>query len=341
MMVSKGKIIMPTIPAPIDAHLHFREGEELKLIAPFTEYCEYVLLMPNTSPTVFDYESLQWYKSIVEPYCKNQKPLYTVKLTDKTTSTILEKVSKDIVGVKLYPSNPTINTTFNSHDGVDLRRIENYFECFEYLEYSQIPLLGHFEMPTSPTFKREQNCYPVIEKIINRFPKIKIVFEHITCRETVKFILQFPNMRGTITAHHLVLTIDDIIGSDLNPFNFCKPVAKNSIDRKALIDAALSCDEHFFYGSDSAYHPMERKLKGKPGVFSAPTAIPVIAEIFSEEGLIYRIGQFLSENARKWYNLPYTGRVIRLIEESWICPEQIANTVPFMSGQVLKWKVEH
>src|SRR5690606_15865320 len=119
-----------------------------------------------------------------------------------------------------------------------------------------------------------------LKLIHEKFPKLKIVMEHVTCGESLRFIQKLNStasgigtVGATITLHHLDLTIDDVVGS---PGNFCKPVAKYPSDREALCDAVRQCIDYepdqqgspgvsgktlVFLGTDSAPHSVETKTK--------------------------------------------------------------------------------
>jgi len=323
---------MYEIKCPIDAHLHLRQGDELKEITQYSECNEYSVLMPNTIPAIIDLKSLENYKQQVSTVCKKQIPLYTLKLTPWTKN--IEQLVGKIIGIKLYP----IGATTNSDQGVNLGGIEGHFGQFEEMEEFGIPLMGHWEDPLVPSMDREIACLDIIDKIIRHFPKLKIVFEHVSCRQSVDYIKENPQMRGSITLHHLLCTYDDLLGNHLQPHMFCKPIIKSERDREALLDVALSAHPKFFYGSDSAYHPWERKLKGAAGVFSAPVALSLLFELFYKNNLLFKLEDFISENASQFYNLTPTGRRIKLIQEKWKVPEMISGTVPLYAGQTISWR---
>jgi len=126
----------------------------------------------------------------------------------------------------------------------------------------------------------------------------------------------WSNSRGdTITAHHLYLTVDDVLG---NAYHFCKPVAKLRSDRNALLKAAASGNPKFFFGSDSAPHTTQAKhVKQQPaaGVFTQPYATQLVLDAFelAYKGCILKeeddiaaeiLENFLGGFGRSFYRAP-------------------------------------
>src|SRR5207344_566650 len=121
------------------------------------------------------------------------------------------------------------------------------------------------------------------------FPGLRIVLEHVSSKEGVDFVRSaFPQVASTITPYHLMLTRTDMLGSGLRPYMYCMPVIKTARDREALRKAATSGESCFFLGTDSAPHPVARKLNvvGVPGIFNAPVAIESYAQVFADEGAL-------------------------------------------------------
>lgn len=78
-----------------------------------------------------------------------------------------------------------------------------------------------------------------IYALARKYPTLRITIEHVTDRRTLNLVHQLPNVAASITAHHLELTLDDVIGDGIRPHNYCKPIAKRELDRAALQDAAM------------------------------------------------------------------------------------------------------
>jgi dihydroorotase len=215
----------------------------------------------------------------------------------------------------------------------------------------------HGETPPSPiqdqtpqttdsttVLSAETSFLPTLLDLHSRFPKLRIILEHCTTAAAIKTVLSCgPTVAGTITAHHLYLTIDSWAG---NSFNFCKPVAKLPSDRAALIDAATSGNEKFFLGSDSAPHPQSAKL-GKmaaAGVFTQPYVMQYVTEIFEHAGKLDKLAGFAADFGRKFYGIGKDGKEgkIVMIKKGIIVKDSIGGkdgVVPFRAGEKLAWDV--
>ncbi len=194
--------------------------------------------------------------------------------------------------------------------------------------------------------ERELHYLRNVADIIQKNPTLKVVIEHATTAETLKFVEEAgPNVAATITVHHLLITLDDVVGDKLNPHNFCKPIAKRPEDRAALVAAALSGKPQFFLGTDSAPHQRETKecAAGCAGCYTAPIAMPLLAELFDKNDALGSLELFASTNGAKFYGLkPNTG-TITLERAEWEIPMRYAtdktHVVPFMAGSKVSWRV--
>lgn len=130
----------------------------------------------------------------------------------------------------------------------------------------------------------ESSFLPTLHSIHSKFPNLKIVLEHCTTAAAIAAVKACgPSVVGTITAHHLYLTIDDVAD---DPFHFCKPIAKLNTDRDALLLAAVSGNKKFFLGTDSAPHDIASKKGGRgktaAGVFTQPYATQLVFDGLEE-----------------------------------------------------------
>jgi len=162
--------------------------------------------------------------------------------------------------------------------------------------------------------------------------------EHISTYNLVDILDKYDNLYATITLHHLLLTLDDLIGGSLNPHNFCKPVVKTPKDRDALQDIVKSGHKKVMFGSDSAPHSIENKLKGAAGLFSAPVILPALAEFFDGDALAFQ--KFISDNARENFNLQIPKREVVLVEEEYIVPSIVGDVKPMFSGKRFSYSVK-
>jgi dihydroorotase len=340
-----------TIRKPDDWHLHLRDGAMLKAVAPFTaRNFGRAILMPNLIPPVTTTKDAIAYRERVlaalPPGCKFE-PLMTCYLTDDTDANDVEYGFNEGVftGVKLYPA----NATTNSASGVtDYRQI---MPVLERMEKIGMPFLMHGEDvdPDVDIFDREARF---IERYLAtwtaRFPGLRFILEHLSSKEGVDFVKSAaPQVGGTITPYHMILTRTDWLGWGLKPYMYCMPVIKTAKDRAALRKAATSGEACYFLGTDSAPHPMARKVSvnGIPGLFNAPVAIETYAKVFEEEGALDKLEAFASLNGPKHYRLAPNADMITLEKSPWTAPEEIKVDGPdekalvYRGGETIEWKV--
>ena len=235
---------------------------------------------------------------------------------------------------KYYPA----GATTNAEDGfVDIRAA---FPLFHALQAEGLVLSIHGEDPDKPVFQREAAFLPQVQQIIDNFPRLRIVLEHLSCRESVEAVRSWPGRVGaTITAHHLAFSAEDLLGGALNPQLFCKPIVKDEIHRRALVEAAVSGEARFFFGTDSAPHTYEAKCRGAAGSFTASTAMPLIAEVFNKAGKLDALEDFTSRFGAEFYQLPLNGGELLLSRQDFLVPDCYDSVVPLCAGTVLPWRV--
>lgn len=324
-----------TLRAPLDMHLHLREGAMLRTVAPLSarDFAAAVV-MPNLVPPVTSLERLAAYRAEIAAAVAPQSftPLMTLFFQPYDEATLLA-ARPQIIGVKLYPD----GVTTNSAGGVsDLTAVEPTLALLERLG---IPLLVHGESHGF-VLDREAEFLPVYERWARMFPALTIVMEHITTAGAVDLLERHPNLAATVTLHHLLITLDDVAGGLLSPHLFCKPIAKRPEDRAALVAAALAAHPRLMFGSDSAPHPVERKEAAgcAAGVFSAPVILPLLAELFARHGALDRLQAFVSDNARAVYGLTPPDKTVTLARRPWQVPAHYGDVVPFYAGQTLEWQ---
>jgi dihydroorotase len=340
-----------TIRKPDDWHLHVRDGAMLKAVMPFTaRHFGRAILMPNLIPPVATTKDALGYRERVMaalPKGSTFKPLLTCYLTDDTDPNDVERGFKDGVftGVKLYPA----NATTNSAAGVtDYRKVMHVLERMEKIG---MPFLMHGEDvdPEIDIFDREAMFIErYLSKWTKQFPGLRFILEHLSSKDGVDFVRSAaPQVGGTIPPYHMVLTRTDWLGWGLKPYMYCMPVIKTAKDRGALRKAATSGEACYFLGTDSAPHPVAKKLSvnGIPGLFNAPVAIESYAQVFEEEGALDRLEAFASLNGPKHYRLPPNEETITLEKTSWTAPEEVKVEGPdekalvYRGGETIAWKV--
>ncbi|HBT41609.1 MAG TPA: dihydroorotase, partial [Rhodospirillaceae bacterium] len=180
-----------------------------------------------------------------------------------------------------------------------------------------------------------------------RLPGLKIVFEHITTADAVAFVEGAgANVAATVTAHHLVINRTDIFRGGIRPHLYCLPIAKREAHRQALVKAATSGNAKFFLGTDTAPHAAHAKETacGCAGIFSAPAAIEVYAEVFDKAGALDKLEAFASLNGPAFYGLPVNDATITLVRQPWTQPEAVDlpggdRLVSFRGGETLSWRL--
>lgn len=184
-------------------------------------------------------------------------------------------------------------------------------------------------------------------KIVNDFPALKVVFEHITTADAADFVLAHgDNVGATITPQHLLLNRNDLLVGGVRPHNYCLPVLKRNTHQARLREVVAGGSKKFFLGTDSAPHAKHRKENacGCAGCYSAWSAIELYAEVFEQLGAMDKFEDFASNNGPDFYGLERNEGTITLVKENWQVPELVSladgtEMVPFFAGQTLNWKL--
>ena len=339
-----------TLTRPDDWHLHLRDGPYLATTVPHTaRQFGRAIVMPNLKPPVITTSQADAYRRrILEALPRNTRfePLMTLYLTDNTPPAEIHRAKQSgiVFGVKLYPA----GATTNSDAGVT--RLEKCFPALEAMQEAGLPLLVHGEVTSTDAdiFDRErlfieQQLAPLVE----RFSKLRIVFEHITSREAVDFVTSSPSRIGaTITAHHLIMNRNHMLAGGIRPHNYCLPVLKREQDRVALLQAATSGNPKFFLGTDSAPHSrsMKETACGCAGIYTAHAAMAFYAEAFESMGALDKLEGFASHHGADFYGLPRNKETITLVKqfqevESSI-PFGAETVIPLRAGESVSWRIE-
>lgn len=316
------------IKNPIDMHIHLRQDELLKAVLPSSaRYFSALLAMPNLNPPLMDTQSVLSYKNEIiqtmqtdSDYATHCLPIMSLYIHDDLSIEELQKAHKNGIKIlKLYPK----GATTNSDNGVSSVLNNKLLTLLQEAQHLNMILSIHGES-TGFSMEREREFLTIFEELARNFPRLKIIIEHLSDRHSIESIHKFSNLFGTITLHHLSLTLDSILGGKLNPFAFCKPIVKTPQDRDAILECALSGDSKFSFGSDSAPHTIEAKMNGAAGIFQAPILLQALTTLFAKHDKISNLQAFLSDNAQKIYdiNLPFTKTII-LKQESFIFGEEI------------------
>ncbi|MBU6468953.1 MAG: dihydroorotase [Betaproteobacteria bacterium] len=338
-----------TITRPDDWHLHVRDGEFLKAVLPDTaKRFARAIIMPNLKPPVVSVEQAQAYRTrILEalPSGASFTPLMTLYLTENSTAKEMEKAKSSgfIHAVKYYPA----GATTNSDSGVrQWSKVEGVLEAMEELG---LPLLVHGEVtdPQVDVFDRERVF--IEEQLIPlalKYPKLKIVLEHITTASAVKFVLTAnSNVAATVTAHHLLLNRNALFQGGIRPHHYCLPVLKREKHRQALLEAVVSGNPKFFLGTDSAPHAQNVKENacGCAGIYTAHAAIELYAEAFDSVGALDKLEAFASFYGADFYGLARNKDKITIEKQQVKVPTELPyggqSLIPMRSGEYLLWSL--
>jgi len=338
-----------TLRRPDDLHLHLRDGEALCSVLPFTAArFARAVVMPNLRPPVTTTEQARAYRQRILdalPAGMTFEPLMTLYLTDRTDPAEVDraKASGCIVGCKLYPA----GATTHSDAGVtDIRRVDAVLSRMEEQDFV-LQVHGEVTDPEVDVFDREARFIDdVLAPLATRLPRLRIVFEHITTRAAVEFVLGArPGVAATVTPQHLLMNRNALFSGGIRPHHYCLPVLKSQSDREALLKAVASGDPRFFLGTDSAPHARGAKEAGCgcAGIFSAHGAIELYAEAFESAGALGRLPAFASEHGADFYRLPRNEGRLTLVKQPWQVPPSYPfgaeELVPLRAGESIGWRL--
>jgi dihydroorotase len=338
-----------TIKRPDDWHLHLRDGAAMaSVLADSARRFGRAIVMPNLKPAVRTTQQALHYRERILaalPEGAAFEPLMTLYLTEDTPPEEIAraKLSGRVFGVKLYPAGAT------THSDEGVTRISRCFHTLEKMAQMGLPLLVHGEStdPAIDVFDREKAFLEeVLGPMLERFPDLKVVLEHITTRDAAQYVeVTGPNVAATITAHHLLMNRNALFMGGIRPHHYCLPVLKREEHREALVEAATSGNPKFFLGTDSAPHARQAKETdcGCAGIYTAHAAIELYAIAFEEAGALDRLEGFAAEFGPQFYGLPLNRDTITLVREDWKVPESLPfgaeQIVPLRAGETLPWKL--
>jgi len=338
-----------TLTRPDDWHLHLRDGALMQSVLPDTaRQFARAIVMPNLRPPVTTtVQALEYRARILAalPAGSDFQPLMTLYLTDNTSAEEIRKAKASgiVHAVKLYPA----GATTNSDAGVtDIRKT---YAALEEMQRCGMPLLVHGEVTdaTVDVFDREAVFVErVLQPLLKDMPGLRVVFEHITTRDAVQFVMNAPdNIAATITVHHLLYNRNAMLVGGIHPHYYCLPVLKREVHREALIAAATGGNRKFFLGTDSAPHAQHTKENacGCAGIYTAHAALELYAEVFEQAGALGKLEGFASFHGADYYRLPRNTQTITLRKESWQAPDSLMfgehRLIPLRAGESVMWKI--
>ena len=338
-----------TLVRPDDWHIHLRDGAALPhTVADAGRHFARAIIMPNLVPPVRDGQQADEYKARIlaaRPQGNGFDPLMVLYLTDQTSPEIIRQAwqHRQAIAAKLYPA----GATTNSDSGVTA--LEKIYPALETMAEVGMPLLVHGEVTHAEVdiFDREKAFIDQqLVALTERFPTLKVVFEHITTADAVDFVRSASDRIGaTITAHHLLYNRNHMLVGGIRPHFFCLPILKRQRHQQALGDAVLSGSTKFFLGTDSAPHARHAKEAacGCAGCYSAHAAIELYAEAFEALGALDRLESFASLHGPDFYGLPRNTDHITLVREPWTVPATLQlgeqELVPLRAGETINWRV--
>jgi dihydroorotase len=338
-----------TIQRPDDWHVHLRDADALQAVARFTaERFGRAIVMPNLKPAITTTALAADYRQRIVaalPPGSRFEPLMTLYLTNNTAVEEIDRAKNSgfIHGVKLYPAGAT------THSQAGVTDIKHVNGVLAHMEKIGMRLLVHGESPQSDVdvFDRETHFIDsVLAPLLQRFPALPVVFEHITTAGAVDFVRSARSgVAATITPQHLLLNRNAIFSGGIRPHYYCLPILKRERDRQGLLAAATSGNPRYFLGTDSAPH--ERSTKetacGCAGMFTAHAAIELYTEAFESVGRLDRLEGFASHFGADFYGLPRHADTITLLKEPWTGPQHYpfgsGTLIPYRAGEPIGWRL--
>lgn len=336
-----------TLTHPDDFHLHLRDGAVLAdLVPPVAKRFARAIVMPNLTPPVTTAEAAAAYRDrILAASPGGFEPLMTLYLTEDTDPGEIDRALKAgfIHAVKLYPAGAT------THSSAGVRDVTRTHRVLERMSERDMVLCIHGEVanPALDPYEREPRFVEdVLAPLVERFPGLRIVLEHVSTRIAIDFIRNAgPRVAATITAHHLLYSRGILFEGGLSPHHFCRPMLQTEADREALTEAATSGNAKFFLGSDSAPHPREKKecARAAAGIYTGYAAIELYAEAFAAAGALEKLEDFASRFGAEFYGLPRNRGSITLEETEWEPPAEYplgeTAVVPLRAGESLHYRL--
>lgn len=338
-----------TLLRPDDWHIHLRDGALLpRTVADAARTFARAIIMPNLVPPVRNAAEADQYRQRIldaRPAESSFQPLMVLYLTDQTSAADIHNAIKSgfVHAAKLYPA----GATTNSDSGVT--SLEAIYPALEAMSDVGMPLLVHGEVTHADVdiFDREKRFIDdQLVGLVNRFPNLKVVFEHITTADAAQFVREASDkIAATITAHHLLYNRNHMLAGGIRPHFYCLPILKRNTHQEALLDAATSGSAKFFLGTDSAPHAQNAKeiSCGCAGCYTAYAAIELYAEAFEQRNALDKLEGFASHFGADFYQLPRNQDTITLVREPWTAPPSLTfgeqQLIPLRAGETLNWRI--
>lgn len=336
-----------TITRPDDWHVHFRDGDSLQHTVNATaKHFARALVMPNLKPPLTTVSALTAYRQRILDHLDDKNsflPYMTFYLNESVQAEELFKASSMdfILGAKLYPAGAT------THSEAGAKSLKALYPLLDIMQNQGLVLQIHGEVTHGDIFAREALFIEEeLKALVQNFPKLRIVLEHISTKAAVDFVLQSnENVAATVTIHHLLYNRNHLLAGGIKPHYYCLPILKHEREQHAIQQAVLSGNPKFFAGSDSAPHAINHKEAacGCAGIYSAPYALPLYAQFFDEHDQLNQLHSFMGKFGAEFYHLPLNKEEIELVKTPQTVPKQLDlgqdRVVPIAANETISWSV--
>jgi len=351
-----------TITKPFNAHVHFRSGQMMRDVVPYTaqHYFGGVCMGNLPGDAVIDTieKNLAYRVGIMDiaPFFRPTIPLMVTRQLLENCKTIIPAAKK--LGIRVYKFIPGGLTT-NGAPGLSLFDFYTpvFREFFELLIENDCVFSCHFEVGLDLINDKEldprcqeKQAIRFLQYLLENFPKLIIAVEHASSKELIQFIKRLPRryqIGVTLAIHHALILyrmVADRRGNFLDSRLYCKPIAKYPKDREAVLEAMFSGDPRFFLGTDSAPHLLGaklRKVNPAAGIFSDVISLQKYAELFDAHGKLKHFENFASVFGPAFYGLDPSKEKITFVKEAEKIPELIARIPVFLGGGETAWRVKN
>ncbi|MCC5792781.1 MAG: dihydroorotase [Legionellaceae bacterium] len=336
------------ITKPDDWHVHFRDGQLLShTVAATARHFSRALVMPNLLPPLTNLPALLAYRQRIlaaVPAGVDFTPLMTLYLNETLTPETLSAAKQQafIMGAKLYPAGAT------THSAEGAQSIKALYPLLEHMQSLDLVLQIHGERNQGDIFHREARfVHEDLQALVQNFPRLRIVLEHISSQEAVAFVEQAPaNVAATISVHHLLYNRNQLLAGGLRPHYYCLPILKSERHQRAVQAAALSTNRKFFAGTDSAPHAQAAKESacGCAGLYTAPYALALYGQFFDQHSALPALEAFVSHFGADFYQQPRNASRIALLRKAQTVPSSLplgdTQVIPIEAGNSLEWCID-
>lgn len=354
-----------TIPKPINGHGHVRQGDLFThLVRLASHFFSHYFGMGNTKPPILTADDASRYKkraiTCVDgkgDTAEQEFELHPViKLREDTNYEMVRNaIQQGFRFFKLYPKSKTTH----ADDGISNYMHPNLRECYEVIAMEKTPdgrsahTLWHCEHPRTvwDDSECEYAALGIFEQVYSLVPGLNMTWCHLSDTRVVPTLLDMEDrVAFELAVHYAFLRENDTHGKN---HNVCRPPAKLERDRMEIRRLMVSGHPKIISGLDDAPWPVGEKecAEAKCGVWTLPVALPLIMQVFEEEGMLETDGgasqqliNFTSANARAFYELGHPQTEITLAKSDWVVPAyyQLGSerVVPFMAGKTLHWWVK-